>query len=531
MPIFLLRIDFLGKECRFSTKPCTFDGKQYIGTLDEFDYTEESSILGSSVESNSISAAVHFDGIDLVQEWRAGRTLEGCKATFSYILDQQGQISSREVVLLVGTVQMPVFGDPREANTFAAFTVESKPFDLDMPIIPAEQTITQRTFTHHDEQTAAGKMYPIILGAPGNTRSDTGEVLQLYSTPAYNIKRYGLGSPSADVYFLIAGHECIASDVYISDGVNTPLNRTVLKGTDINGNVYSYIDVTGAAFLYPNNPSAATDAESVSEYWVYWPDAGLRNPYGEGALTGAGDICRWALSKTGLDIDHGSWSNISAILNTYTFDGYINAAVGAWQWLNDNILPLLPIEIRSGPNGLYPVLAQIYAINRVQPRRKILAGSNFKRISAITTQTDTSEIYNAVSIHIAKNGISDAYNGIVRIASNAANADSDRSSVESAQSANRYGISEMILESDYVYNRESADRMAYMLIQSKSFPQLELRYRADIEYAYLQLGDVIELTDEDLYFENVICTIVSKNLNSMQCTLGIQIQNKPQYRI
>ena len=117
---------------------------------------------------------------------------------------------------------------------------------------------------------------------------------------------------------------------------------------------------------------------------------------------------------------------------------------------------------------------------------------------------------------------------MVRIAANIAGTDSARSCFEAEQSANRYGKSEIIIESDYLYHRETADRIAYWLIQSNCYAQLQLTYATDISFAFLQLGDVISLTDVSLGLDDKICTIVSKQMTATQCILGVLLQNNPQ---
>ena len=118
-PIFLLEIDFLGQIWRFSTYPISIDGYEYIGGLADFEFTESSNLLGVNIDSNSLFVQVDFIGLDLVHEWRKGRTLENCEAEFSYLLIKDGVVQSsldNRVVLLDGIIQSPVFGDPLDRD-------------------------------------------------------------------------------------------------------------------------------------------------------------------------------------------------------------------------------------------------------------------------------------------------------------------------------------------------------------------------------------------------------------------------------
>ena len=529
-PIFLLEIDFLGQMHRFSTIPISFDGNEYIGNLEDFQYEERSDLLGADIEANSFSCAVFFDGLDMVREWRKGRTIEGSKANLSYILMREGQIVSVDKIqLLEGEVQEPVFGDPEEPKSFCAFTVERKAYDLEIPLLDPVKIIDKAKFPYLDEDTASSKMYPLIIGQPGKTRDETGTTINLYCTPAYNHKRYTLGSPSGDVYFLIAGHDVLATTVHISDGVKPPISKTVLRAADLNGNFYSYVDLTPDTFLYPGYLLLTDVGSQPNEWFVSWTNGGgMESPYGGGLLEGGGDICLYALQRSRLPMDRGAWFNIRDLLNTYKFAGYINdPTLSCWDFLREYILPHLPIEVKPGPKGLRPILAQMYAFQYTTPRREIVAGPHFAQISAITTQTDTADIYNGCLIRYAKNSFEDSYYGSLRIASDGTNTDEDRQNLLSISSENRYGKSETTIETDFIYDRGTAARVAYLKVRSRAFPVRTMRYLADMEFGILQLGDVIILTDENMYLYGTKCTIIEKTWNETNWIIGICIEDSP----
>ena len=146
---------------------------------------------------------------------------------------------------------------------------------------------------------------------------DDGNSITIYATPAYNVERYTAVS-HPETYFLISGHEVLASSVHVRDGAGNSSSFTVLKGFDGRGQVFSYVNLQGSSLMYPHNASIATNAESPDEFWVAWTNGGgLANPFGDGALSGGADVCRWALAKAGLLVDYGAWDNVAAILNQY----------------------------------------------------------------------------------------------------------------------------------------------------------------------------------------------------------------------
>ena len=77
MPLFLMEIEWAGKIWRFSEFPVVISSDngdlQYTGGLEQFDYKESANFISQDLESNVVSAAVIFDGINLMEEWAKGR--------------------------------------------------------------------------------------------------------------------------------------------------------------------------------------------------------------------------------------------------------------------------------------------------------------------------------------------------------------------------------------------------------------------------------------------------------------------------
>lgn len=521
--VFLLDVNWSGQQYGFSNYPISFGGREYAGNLSDVRYAEQTDIVGINLEANSFSCAVYFDGLNMIQEYRRGRTLEGQTATLSYILVKDGQVYSTDaVVLLKGIIQEPIIGDPEEPVSFAAFTVEQKPYDLDIPIITPASEINARKHPNADS-TALGKFYPVIIGKAGQTRKGTAQE-QLFATPAYNHKRYDLGSPPPDVYFVVAGHACTGSTVQITDNIRTPITKTLEAAVDTDGKRYSFIDLSGEVFNYPGEPSAANNATSPSSYWVTWTDGGgLSSPYRDGVLEGGADICRWALSKAGVDVDHGGWGNVSAVLNEYKFAGYINdSKMSISSFLEDHILPFLPIEIKSGPKGLRPILAQYIAIQHLQPVASVnLGNGDWQQVGPLETRTDTSEIYNACRINYAYNSVKEGFFHTLYIGPEGKETEDSKTNLYSLSSANRYGVSQQTLDAYFIYDTQTAVRVAGDYIRRLSFPVRYISFSASIEYGYLQLGDIISVSSTDLFMVNQLTTIVSKtwDVNSWIFTL------------
>lgn len=525
--IFLLDVNWSGVLHKFSTRPIVFDGVEYSGSLNEISFEETTDDIGFDPEKNSASIAVFFDGLNMVQEYRKGRTLEGERATLSYVLVKNGETSTTSQLILSGIIQEPIIGDPEEPVSFVAFSLEEKPFDIEIPILSANSDINENKHPNADD-AAIGKMYPLVFGTVGVTRK-AGVVQQLFSSPAYNYKKYGLGSPTHDVLFAIAGHACTGTTVQITDGTTAPVTKTIQSAIDTDGQNFSYIDLTASSLLYPARTSLANNASLPDEFWITWTDGGgLKSPYRDEVLSGGGDVVRWLLSRTGVDVDDGAFANISPILNEYRFAGFVNDGITTAALLNDHILPYLPIQIKAGPKGLRPILHQYIAFQHVEPVTQIIADDgDWIQIGAIETTTNTSEIYNAVRINYAWNGQEDSFFHSLYVGPDGQDTDLSKKNLYSLTSKNRYGKSQQTFDALYIYETRTAARFAGDFVRRNSFPTRMIRFVASIEYGYLQLGDVVELTSFDLFMNRQKCSVVSKQWDVTEWVFVLMFEDTP----
>ena len=69
----------------------------------------------------------------MVEEFRAGRILDGARAELSYVMIRNGAILQtwdERILLFEGEISQPIIGDPEEPEGFAAFSVEQQPYDM-----------------------------------------------------------------------------------------------------------------------------------------------------------------------------------------------------------------------------------------------------------------------------------------------------------------------------------------------------------------------------------------------------------------
>jgi len=540
--VWLLVIDWGGQIYRFSSLPIeiSYSDGDYLfeGQLGALDYIEQSDLFDIQVEANSVSVAVTFP-VDMVQKFREGKLLDGSRAELSYVMKRNGaslQTWEERVLIFEGEVSQPIIGDPEEPAGFAAFSVEQQPYDMSGYLLDQDNLINISKFQYVPEDLGPGKPYPFVFGNPSNSiRSDGSNVPNLHSTPAYPIECFhgGGGGEANHDYLMIAGHKVEATKVMIRDGDYHIATVNVLEGQDLNGVIYSYVNIHGTPVYEPDDTG-----HSSKSYFTKWYNpsgagtysGGHLNPYGEGLLEGAGDLIRYALSKTGMKVDWEAWGSVAQLLNDYRFAGYVNEPrITAWDWLNQNILPLLPVSVVSGPYGLRPIVyLQYFQGKRIPFTTHITEGSDFKRISALEAAMGLDEIYNVIELRYAKDGNSSNYMSYYSIGSSLdyvpETLDFDGYARLSQQ---RYGVRRNVIESNYIYDTGTAGRVARYLLRSNCLVKRRLSYRAAARYGYLMIGDVIGLTSETLYLTEQIATVTSKTWDGTSWIYDILIEDNP----
>ena len=256
---------------------------------------------------------------------------------------------------------------------------------------------------------------------------------------------------------MVAGHDIVGTDrVTIIDENGQTVIKTPVGAVDTFGNTYYYI-------VLDNSDHIAMPGRTVHgtsrEWWVYWDTPAYPNQFGGGSLTRGGDVLQWAMLRSGQRVDVGAFANMAALLNSYQFSGYINdPAMYAWEWLQGNILPLLPVGIRMGPNGLRPVLDQLGFIDSLQATARWHIGRDLEiqQITFVTQTTGNDDIINDATIKYAFNGYGQNLTSVARCR-HIRQGQNELQSDMAKTSVNRYGVKQTVLESDYVYDGITAD--------------------------------------------------------------------------
>ena len=476
----------------------------------------ESINAGESIEENIVSIQL-ATSLPLMELWSRGITLEGVSASVYLFLEKLGSISqtwSEKVKIYEGIIEEPVFGDPQLQEGIVSFGIELQAWDASKFLLQGNYIDTR--FPNRAE-SADGKIYPVVIGNPGyQVVNEIGVKVDMPAFPAYcNVIYAGLGT---DASFVISAGIVESSGLRIYDQNSKSHADVVLTGSDSYGRAYSSTDIPigGGSIALPGD-----DVNGVSQaWWCHFTDSagGIASPYQAGSLTLAGDVLRWALSKTGQRIDEGAFANLSNFLNRYKLAGYINnSAISGYDWLAGNLLPLLPISLRTGALGIKPVLNVLNAITQVEPICSISLGDNLEcnQVSPVQVIRATSDIINDFTLIWGKNGMTQEYTQISRCRAIAVDPQ-DIVSEYSIISTGRYGIKPESYESDYIYDRATANLVAKDMIRARSLVLHQIEVEMPVYYGYLQIGDVLSVTSSFLYLTDHKMMITAKTWRDAQ---------------
>ena len=557
-PVFLLDLTWGAKTYRFSTQTLSItkgnESIQYLGKLDTFDYDLKLQRFGYDGEGDSVPFAINFP-VDIAKQHNDGNPIDGAIGEISFVLlDAAGNVAQNydsRILLFRGVVSSPVYGHPNEPAGYVEFSLESKAIIERVSLLDAVVGLNGRIdaadLSNEDKASLSpftdiisggiidvsevhrGKRNPIVIGKPGKviSRTSTAALTSVPMSPGYTIGISPLTSSNKPMFILIAGHRVESSSVVIfdSEGNNTTANVGTFVGSE--NNIFSFATV----FFHPSAPIKSSLVDESVEYWVSWIDddgGGLPSPFSSGVLENGGEICLWALSKTGARIDYDSWNAVIPLLKRYKFAGFINdPEVEPIQFLESEILPFLPISITIGPRGIKPVPNLRILGSQILEDFGIVAGSTFRRASPISSPTSTGELINQVDINYSLSGKNNRYLGSIRITPKPRNRNYEYSNDYSVTSHQLFGLKSATFSANFVYDYFTANQIARDKIREFALPKRTIQYEAAPAFGFVNIGDIIALTDSDIYLEEMKCQIISKKWTGSSWLFTLEIeQNK-----
>ncbi len=509
--VMLLTWTWGGKLHRLSTEPITIstdDGTvAYTGGMEWPDYREAMSLLESAPAepSATITAYVGLDAADIEQQ---GHVLVGTEAELALVTTAtvpgrraDSELSwANRVVLLDGKVTRPRVADPARAVGWVEFVLREPVWASTTRVLAATATITTTTWPSAMDEHL-GKPYPYVIGAPGRSRNADGTNDDVEGSPAYPVEMTGSNVDT----LLINDRQVFASTCTVFDNSGNSDTGTITHQTDGLGRQCAVIDISGLGA-----PFTLTD----TEYWVAWTSGGASlDPWGRGAIAGIGSFARTLLLRTGLPLDHGRWAAVLARLNAPEVGTYItDAAAVAWDYLADQVLPLLPVTLVRGPQGARPIEHELAHPGTTQAVAAVTLGAagtvgDLHRLTPWIADQEPETLLSTCTVRYApKKGSTFRQQ---RTVTPLPDDDDDTQHATFYAVASR-GTASETLDAPIIPDSVGALLIAAQRVKLLGFAPAEADVEGGIEWGRLQLGDVLDVTDAQSGRTNRAVTVAAR---------------------
>lgn len=509
---WLLELHFAGKSFRWSSSNVTVtrrnpsDEYVYLLGIDPPEYEQVLDGIGSTSSERTSTVEVLFP-----PEMSAAQLIaEGHEPTFATAelsLWRDGTYWEDRRVMLVGKVSGMEYGGAYEPVSLTI--VEGVLEDASVITIPITTDTTRwPTLPDGEEDFPC----PIVIGQPG-VYFHNGVEHYAPAVPACGVAITGIPSGVTKVVF--AGHHVDANDVVVFDAESGADFFTVDNTENTLGEKVSQVDISGVDL-----------DRNGSTYYVALLGDGLS--YGGRVLTEIGDVCLWALSYTQMRVDQAAWEALAERTKGIKISTYIDETCQPLDWILQEILPLVPVSLVTGPQGLGPVWWNL------SPEPKdVLAHFEVGKRSIVRSgrvRVEEGEIVNHVRVEVGVDERDSRPRVIAEVG-----ADYDDSgdtpifgSLHAAVSQTRYGRREIKLESRATWDRTTAETWAQWTLLHRALPRREITLEVGAEWLWLPLGAVVTVTDADLFWDGRYALLTGVRVDSEEAlTLTLTSFDQP----
>ena len=437
---------------------------------------------------------------------KAGQPVAGATATLA--IWYEGTTWEQRRKIITGTLSAVVYGAADDPLS-AAIVVDT---DADAGDILADVVVDYTTWPDSDDQVE-GQYYPLVLGHPGSSTAISTYTGHVAGSPGLLVN-----DSAATGTILIAVGAVSASEVYIYDESDVSVGGyyAVTQTNDGGGTLVSVCSSTDFSAL------------TGDELWVAWEDssgdaqASTPNPYGSGSLRGAGDIIRYMLTRSTLDIDWSRMADLEA-LNAWKIDTFVNEQVAPWDWISDVLLPILPVSVARSAEGYYLVLWRWWATAADAVAHLDVDAGTAYRVTQIEYSSDAR--YNRIEVDYSARASDGNYYGQYILAGHVDDSDSDAYfDAQCQQSEALYGQRELVVECPQVYDPATARLVAQYMAHRYALPWRRVIIAAMAsETEWLIPGSVVTVSDADAGLASQVAHVEARTYvgNMIEYTLRI----------
>jgi hypothetical protein len=230
------------------------------------------------------------------------------------------------------------------------------------------------------------------------------------------------------------------------------------------------------------------------------------------------------------------------VLDGYRIDTWVNEPTSGLEFVESTIAPLLPVERVDGVGGVYWQVMR-YDASAQDAIGHLIEGHNCERTGRVGYSADP--IVNEVVVEYGRAGAESKTYKLRAVTGRSGKLEADPVYVTAAQvlvfandddrvlgsmlarmSQQRYGLRTQRIRTSAVWDDQTAVRIALSKIARHAWPRRVVRYTVGPEWDSLSRGDVVTLTDAELYLTSAVCLVTGVVL-SAQTVLTLEILDDP----
>lgn len=557
----LVTVEVAGRACYLSQRPLDVPTEAggsipFDGGLNAVDVSVVLGLMGSDADLLSVPVACTFP-VDIAALRAQGHQLSG--ATGEVAIWVPGTTYESRQVLVLGQVEEPTYGADREQ---VAFSISEAPYDDTGTIIAPVEIV------HEVDQVAPiedvvfpsdseGSPLPWVFGRLGVCTVDG----VLSTVPAMPVVPMWVADPALStagevIYAAIGSTAWECSEVVITDstGASDAFEIDLVQGFLSDALVTTLSGVTYMAVGPLSLALAGVDILATPLYVSASPTTPISGgPSYDGSPTPArswGEVVEMLLRRSSLRLDWGRWRTVLPLLQRYEVAGYVDdPELSPWEFIASEMLPLVPVSVRSGPDGLYPVLWR-YDATAADAVAEIIAGpgtgiirtgpiAEFPAPQDLVNSCTLSYAYDArtqeythwlthgppstlippapastfVDVVVSPVGATPAQDVTYQREVYAAWTTDLVSSAYSVASVLTHGVMPETLSTRYVYDDATAHLITSWRARSKCFARRKVPYEATTALEWLEIGDVVVLTDAELSITSLPALVLERSLS------------------
>lgn len=324
--------------------------------------------------------------------------------------------------------------------------------------------------------------------------------------------------------------------LFNSDGLYVtglvPFHKTIGGRTCTVVNLYDYLN-TRAEVRYndssspistgtgPISPASSTNSTSndpsrklgdrVGFTFVSMHDSfdtfyGLTNGAQDGPLRTVQELIALTLSNSSLPVDWSRFYTAMDRLPTFDVEGYIDERVGVWDFVSSELLPLLPMSLRTGPRGLYALTADLSA-TVADALGTLRAGWDCWRVGPIQYERRLQDLTGTIEVQcgdyagkairtVRADGASMLQGQRARLAQESSVVGQMLSRVQSAKVAS--GQTTTTVKAPWLAGETGGQYVAHTRLAYQAAQIRTVRYRLAPEFLELEVGDLVHLVDPEV---------------------------------